>query len=174
VLGQVSKEDYLGRTEPTYPFSHYNAIRFINEKLPAGAKTLIVGDGRSFYMKKDFVVSSVFDKTPAVEYAAASKDGDEMYARMKADGLTHLLLNVAEAVKLGKGYRMFYFDDRSLAVFNRFWADHVKEVFSDSETQGGQVFNRTAVYELVPARDPKEPPPYNFMNEVIMKAVNQK
>ncbi|OGS52785.1 MAG: hypothetical protein A3J79_03910 [Elusimicrobia bacterium RIFOXYB2_FULL_62_6] len=125
-------------------------------------------------MKKDFVVSSVFDKTPAVEYAAASKDGDEMYARMKADGLTHLLLNVAEAVKLGKGYRMFYFDDRSLAVFNRFWADHVKEVFSDSETQGGQVFNRTAVYELVPARDPKEPPPYNFMNEVIMKAVNQK
>lgn len=173
VLGQLPKEEYLSHTPPNYPFSHYTAIKFINEKLPPDAKTLIVGDGRSFYMKKDFIVSSVFDKTPLVEYALVSGGGDAMYARMKADGLTHLLLNVGEAVRMGKTYRMFYFDARSLAVFNQFWAAHVKEVFSSNEVQpGGQMFNRTAVYELVDAGDPKIPPPFNFMNEVIMKAVN--
>ncbi|MBI4800916.1 MAG: glycosyltransferase family 39 protein [Elusimicrobia bacterium] len=169
VLGQVSKEEYLSRTQPGYPYSHYSALQFINEKTDPGSKVLIAGDSRSFYLKKDFVVSSVFDKTPLVEYAAASKTGEEMYARMKADGITHLLLNVAEAVKLGKGYGMFYFDDRSLAVFNEFWAAHAKEVYFNDETQGGRILNMTAVYELAAARDPKEPPPYNFMNEVIMK-----
>ncbi|MBU2573118.1 MAG: phospholipid carrier-dependent glycosyltransferase [Elusimicrobia bacterium] len=174
VLGQVSKKEYLSRTQPGYPYSHYAAMQFINDKPGAAGKTLIVGDGRSFYMKKDFIVSSVFDKTPLVEYAAASNTGEEMYERMKADGITHLLLNVAEAIKLGKGYRMFYFDDRSLAVFNAFWAAHAREVFFDEEVQNGQVFNRTAVYELAAVRDPKETPPYNFMSEVIMKNINPK
>ena len=109
-------------------------------------------------MKKDFIVSSVFDKTPAVEYAKASRDGEEMYARMKADGLTHLLLNVAEAVKLGKGYRMFYFDDRSLAVFNQFWAAHAKRFFPTTRSWRADLL-RTAVYELAPPGTRKNPRP---------------
>lgn len=174
VAGLVSKRDYLAATQPTYPYSPYTAIEFINEKLPPGAKTLIVGDGRSFYLKKDFVVSSVFDKTPIVEYAATSRDGDELYARLKADGITHLLLNVAEGIKLGKGYGIFYWDARARGVFDAFWDRHVRQVFYSDETQGGRFFNRVAVYELVDKLPAGTPPAYNLMREAVMKNVDAK
>ena len=174
VLGLVSKREYLLNTQPTYPYSHYGAIEFINEKLPAGAKTLIIGDSRSFYLKKDFVVSSVFDKTPIAEYAAASGNGEELYARLRAEGITHLLINVAEAIKLGQGYRMFYWDARARSVFDEFWARHAREVFSRDEAQGGRFLNRVAVYEIAENLPPGAPPAFNVMKELIMKNVDAK
>jgi hypothetical protein len=174
LAGLVSKRDYLASTQPTYPYSAYSAIEFVNEKLPPGAKTLIIGDGRSFYFKKDFVVSSVFDKTPIVEYAAASKDGDELYARLKAEGITHILLNVAEGIKLGKGYGMFYWDARARGVFDAFWDRHVRQVFNADETQGGRFFNRVAVYELTDKLPAGTPPAYNLVREAVMRNVDAK
>ncbi|MCX5785184.1 MAG: hypothetical protein NTX59_05810 [Elusimicrobia bacterium] len=169
VFGQVTKDDYLSHTQPTYPYSHYAGIKYINEKLPPDSKTLIVGDGRSLYLEKNFMISTAFDKTPLVEYAMASGSGAELYARMKAEGLTHILLNVAEGVRLARDYGMFYFDARTLAVFNDFWAAHVKEVYSYDEVQGGRPINKIEVYELVDNREPVSAPPFNYMSEVIMK-----
>jgi hypothetical protein len=174
VAGLVSKRDFLASTEPTYPYSQYPAIEFINEKLPSGAKTLIIGDSRSFYLKKDFVVSSVFDKTPIVEYAASARDGEDLYARLKAAGITHLLLNVAEGIQLGKSYGMFYWDPRARGVFDDFWDRHVRQVFASDETQGGRPFNRVAVYELVDRLQAGSPPAFNLMRDVIMKNIDVK
>ena len=170
VLGLVSRTDYLSNTQPTYPYSHYAAIEFINQKLPAGAKTLIIGDGRSFYFKKDFVVSSVFDKTPIVEYAAASRGGEELYARLRAEGITHLLINAAEAIKL-QGYGVLYWDARARGVFDEFWASHAVEVFGRDETQGGRFLNRVAVYEIAQKLPRGTPPAFNVMKEVIMRNI---
>ncbi|MFA6433122.1 MAG: glycosyltransferase family 39 protein [Elusimicrobiales bacterium] len=174
LAGAVGKDEYLARTQPAYPYSSYACLKYINEKLPPDAKVLFVGDERSFYMKKNFVVSSVYDKTALVEYAAVSKTGDELYERLKTDGFTHLLLNVAEGIRLGRGYNMFYFDAGSLRVFNEFWARHIKEAYFNDETQDGRVINRTAVYELVSVRDGSSPPPYNFMDAVILKGISAK
>ncbi len=174
VLGLVSKREYLSNTQPTYPYSHYAAIEFINERLPAAAKTLIIGDGRSFYFKKDFVVSSVFDKTPIVEYAAASGNGEELYTRLRAEGITHLLINAAEAIKLGQGYRMFYWDARARSVFDEFWARHAREVFSRDEAQSGRLLNRVTVYEIAERLPPGTPPAFNVMKELIMKNIDAK
>ena len=169
VFGHVTKDEYLSHTQPTYPYSHYAGIKFINENLPPDSKTLIVGDGRSLYLEKNFMISTAFDKTPLVEYALASGSGAELYARMKAEGLTHILLNVAEGARLARDYRMFYFDARALAVFNDLWAAHVKEVYFYDEVQGGRAINRIEVYELVDKRDPLSAPPFNYISEVIMK-----
>ncbi|HAT72216.1 MAG TPA: hypothetical protein DCS63_05310 [Elusimicrobia bacterium] len=174
VLGLVSKKEYLSNTQATYPYSHYAAIEFINEKLPAGSKTLIIGDGRSFYFKKDFIVSSVFDKTPVVEYAAASASGEELYARLRAEGVTHLLINAAEAIKLGVGYRMFYWDARARGVFDEFWARHAREVFARDEVQSGRFLNRVTVYELAAELPRGTPPAFNVMKEIIMKNIEAK
>jgi arabinogalactan endo-1,4-beta-galactosidase len=125
-------------------------------------------------MKKDFVVSSVFDRTPIVEYAAASKDGEELYARLRADGITHLLVNAAEGIKLGKSYGMFYWDARARGVFDAFWDRHVVQVYAADETQGGRAFNRLAVYELADKLPAGTPPAFNIMREIIMRNVDAK
>lgn len=174
LTGAVSKDDYLGRTHATFPYSPYAALKFVNEKLPAGAKVLMIGDERSFYLKKNFVVSSVYDKTAIVEYASSSKNGDEMFARLRADGVTHLLVNLMEGMRIGKDYNVFYFSPASLAVFNDLWSRHVKEVYFNDETDAGRFLNRTAVYELVPQRDAAAPPPDNLVGEVVIKNIGRK
>lgn len=169
VVGLVDKEAYLSDTQPSYPYSHYSAIRFVNDKLPPGSKVLLVGDARSFYLEKEFIVGSVFDKNPLVEYAAAARDGGDLYARLRADGVTHLLVNVAEAIKLGQGYGMFYWDARARAVFDAFWDAHAREVFGRDEVQGGRFLNRVAVFELVPRRERGERPPFNLLRDIVMR-----
>lgn len=170
----VTAEDYLSHTQPTYPYSSYSAVKYINEKTSPGSKVLLIGDERSYYLKKDFIVSSVYDNTAAVEYAVASKDGEDLYARLKADGVTHMLLNTAEAIRLGTSYRMFYWDERARGVFYDFWGRHIKEVFHFDEAQNGQVFNRVSVYELADKLPAGAPPAYNVMKEVIMKNIEAK
>jgi hypothetical protein len=174
VFGLVDKEAYLSATEPTYPYSHYKAIRFINEVLPPGARTLIIGDARGSYFKKDFVVSSVFDKTPIVEYAAAAKSGEELYARLKAEGITHLLINAAEGLRLGRAYNMFYWDARARGVYDDFWSRHVVEVNAYEELENGRPSNRVAVYELVDKLPPGVPPPLNMVREIIVRYIGEK
>ena len=169
LTGAVPVEDYLSHTQQTYPNSSYSGVKFINEKTGPGAKVLLVGDERSYYLKKDFIVSSVYDKTALVEYAAASRDGEDLYARLKADGITHILLNPAEAIRLGAGYRTFYWDERARGVFYGFWERHLKEVFFFDEPH-----NRVLVYELADKLPPGVPPPFNMMKEVIMKNLDKK
>ena len=144
-------------------------MKFINEKTGPGAKVLLVGDERSITLKKDFIVSSVYDKTALVEYAAASRDGEDLYERLKADGITHMLLNTAEAIRLGTGYRTFYWDERTRGVFYDFWGRHLKEVFSFDEPH-----NRVLVYELADKLPAGVPPPFNMMKEVVMKNLDKK
>jgi len=174
LAGAVAVEDYLSHTQPTYPYSSYAGVKYINEKTAPGSKVLLVGDERSYYLKKDFIVSSVYDNTAAVEYAAASKDGEDLYARLKADGVTHILLNTAEAIRLGTSYRMFYWDERARGVFYSFWDRHAREVFSFDEAQNGQVFNRVLVYELDDKLPAGVPPAFNVMKEIIMKNIEAK
>jgi len=174
LTGAVTAEDYLSHSQPTYPYACYSGIKFINEKTGPGSKTLMIGDEKSFYFKKDYIVSSVYDKTAIVEYSAASKDGEDLYARLRKDGVTHLLLNTADAIRLGRDYKMFYWDDRARGNFYAFWERHTKEVFAFEEAQGGRIFNRIAVYELVDELPAGTLPPFNVMKEVIMKNIDVK
>ncbi len=174
LTGAVPVEEYLAHTQPTYPYSSYAGDKFMNEKTGPGSKVLLVGDERSFYLKKDFIVSSVYDKTAIVEYSSAAASGEDLYARLKAAGVTHILLNTAEAIRLGRDYRMFYWDARARGVFYAFWERHLKEVFAFNESQNGRVFNSVAVYELEDKLPPGTPPAFNVMKEVIMKNIDAK
>lgn len=168
-VGQVPAEEYLSHTQPSYPYSGYSGLKFFNEKTPPGSKLLLIGDERSYYLKKDFIVSSVYDRAAIVEYALAAADGPALYARLKAEGVTHLLVNTAEAIRLGRDYRMFYWDARARRAFSDFWAAHALPVFSFDETQGGRLVNRIEVYELFDRLPPGAKPAFNPVEEVIMK-----
>lgn len=174
VAGAVPAEEYLAHSQPTYPYSCYSGLKFVNENTGPDSKVLLVGDEKSFYLKKDFLVSSVYDKTAIVEYSLAARDGADLYARLRADGVTHLLLNTADAIRLGRAYRMFYWDEKARGVFYEFWGRHLRGVFAFDEAQGGRVFNRIEVYELVDKLPPGVAPPFNVMKEVIMKNIDAK
>lgn len=170
VAGTVTRQDYLSHTQPTYPYSAYAAIKFVNEKLPKDSKVLFVGDERSFYLERDFTVSSVYDRSALVEYAASAKDAAGLHAALKARGYTHLLVNLMEGIRLGRDYRMFYWDERARGVFYDFWNAHVREVFATEEQREGRFFNRVAVYEITDAKAPGAPP-FNVIKEIMMKNI---
>jgi hypothetical protein len=166
LVGKVTADEYLSRTRPTYPASHYSGIKYVNENLPPSSRTLVVGDGRTLYFKRRFMAGTAFDKNPLVEFARASADGTALYSRLRAEGITHLLVNAAEGARLQREYGLFDFDARSLAVFREFWAAHAREVFAYEETRDGRPANRVSVVELVPALPRGERAPYNLLADI--------
>jgi len=173
VFGKEKKSDFLSNTHSSYPYGYYAGIEFINKELPKSAKILFIGEGRSFYINRIPVVSSAHDLTPIIEYAKASKSGDELYNNIKSQGITHILFNLGEAIRLGKSYRMFQWDNQSLSVYNDFWEKYVKEIFHKDETQNGNFLNRVAVYEILSEQEASLPhkPPMNLMSEVVIKNI---
>ncbi|MEA3307536.1 MAG: hypothetical protein U9Q34_07105, partial [Elusimicrobiota bacterium] len=150
-LGQISKDDFLSKSRTAYSYPSYRALDFINKELADDSKTLIVGDGRSFYIKKNFIASSVFDLSPIAQYAKSSKNGKEMFAKMKKDKITHILLNVAEAQRLEKTYAIFNWDNKSSAVLREFLEKYTKAIFIKEEkikNQGRVFINRLVVFKL--------------------------
>lgn len=164
VFGKVDKHEYLSRTQPTYPYPHYAAIKYINENLPDSSRTLVVGDGRSLYFKKPFLVGTAFDKSPLEELVKASSSGEDLYRRLRERGVTHLLVNAAEGARLARDYGMFRFSPAGLAAFNSFWSAHAKEIYGYDDLYQGRPINRVAVYELLDKAP--APPPRNFVAEL--------
>ncbi|MBU2529438.1 MAG: hypothetical protein KKD35_00205 [Elusimicrobia bacterium] len=148
---QISKSDFLSVSWTAYSYTHYPALQFINKELPDNSKILIAGDARSFYIKKKFIASSAFDVSPLAEYAKSSKNATEMYIKMRKNEITHILLNVAEAQRLEKGYGIFDWDSRSSELLKEFFEKYTLDIFVKKEKieNNGRVFiNRISVLEL--------------------------
>jgi len=174
VVGKQSKKDFLSTTHSSYPYGYYAAMEFINKNLPKNAKVLFIGEGRSFYIDRIPVVSSAHDLTPIVEFAKSSNSADELYLKIKQEGITHIFFNMGEAIRLGKSYKMFQWDEKSLAVYNEFWKKYVKEIFNKDEMINGNFANRVSVYEILPEKEAAIPhtPPFNLMTEIVVKNIN--
>jgi len=174
VVGKQSKEVFLSTTHSSYPYGYYAAMEFINKNLPKDAKVLFIGEGRSFYVDRMPVVSSAHDLTPIVEFAKSSNSADELYLKIKQKGITHIFFNLGEAIRLGKSYRMFQWDEKALSVYNEFWKKYVKEIFNKDEMINGNFANRVAVYEILSEKEAIIPhtPPFNLMTEIVVKNLN--
>ncbi|HBE88095.1 MAG TPA: hypothetical protein DDW67_03020, partial [Elusimicrobia bacterium] len=166
VAGKMTADEYLFDTRPSYPGSHYSGIKYVNENLPPSSKTLVVGDGRTLYFKRRFMAGTAFDRNPLVEFARTSADGAALYARLRAEGITHLLVNAAEGARLQREYGLFDFDARSLAVFRDFWNSHVRELYAYEEMRDGRPANRVSVLELAPSLAPGERAPRNLVADI--------
>lgn len=173
LTGAISTDDYLSHTQASYPYACYAALKFINENTGPDARVLMIGDEKSFYLKKDLIVSSVYDKTAIVEYASAAAGGEELFSRLKKEGVTHLMVNMADAIRLGRDYRMFYWDEKARKAFYDMWDRHVVQVYAFDDSQGGQVINRIGVFKLVEKLPEGKPPAFNVMKEIIMKNIER-
>ena len=81
---------------------------------------LFAGETRAFYCNRRFIAPSVNDVHPLVLFARASSTPEELQAKITAAGITHIFLNLGEAARLDKNYKLFQWDEASLRVFNAF------------------------------------------------------
>ena len=128
LFGQVPERVYLGEAHPTYPAPGYEAFEWMNEHLPAGSKVLVSGDSRTMYTRVPVVPSSVFNSQVIVETARMARDGDEMARLLRDQGLTHIFVNFAEAVRTDS-YGLFRFNAQSWAVLDDFWSRYPELIF---------------------------------------------
>ncbi len=133
--GVETRENYLIRKIPYYP-----AVKYVNTQLPEGSKVLFVGESRGYYCKKGYIASSVFDKTPIVEWANMSDTPEELRKIFYKNQITHILFNKSEAKRLGDGFGVFYWTDKGGKIFREFQDKYLKEIFPH---------NNVSVYEVL-------------------------
>lgn len=173
VFGLQDRAAYLSAAHSTYPMPYYPAMEYINSSLPPDSRVLFAGETRSYFCGRRFVSVSVHDVHPLVLFARASSTPEEMQAKVAAAGITHLFLNLGEAVRLDKSYHLFQWDARSLAVFNAWWARYAELLWSDMRNSR-EDYRLLFVYRLVPAGRPAaSAPPRNYISELYLQNLSQ-
>lgn len=168
-LGLTPVAEYLNHPHDTYPTPYYSAAEYISKETPADAKVLILGDGRSLYIERPFVNATLFDEHPFFRWANASGSGEQLARRLQEEGITHILLNAAEAMRV-RQYWKGAFTDAGQAAFEQFWQKHTHLVFKDLGARSDGRF--TFVYAVVPDRaklEPGVPETQNIFGEILAR-----
>ena len=126
-LGLESGDEYLRGLLRVYP-----AVEFINHALPADARILVLGETRVAYLERDHLFQSVFDRPLVDALVGGQRDPDVIVASLKEEGLTHVLLNLAELERLERVRRGLPFSKEVLRAL----LDHLRSrgdlLFSDN------------------------------------------
>lgn len=172
VFGLQDKEAYLSRQHSTYPAPYYPAMQYINTALAADSRVLFAGETRGFYCERRFIAPSVNDVHPLVLFARASSTPEELQAKMAAAGITHIFLNLGEAMRL-EGYQLFQWDAGSIRVFNAWWDRYAGLAWSDVRTGPGE-FRLLFVYKIAsaPGTAPAAPV-HNYINDLYLKSLKK-
>lgn len=116
-LGLESGDEYLRGLLRVYP-----AVEFINRALPADARILVLGETRVAYLERDHLFQSVFDRPLVDALVGGQREPDAIVASLKEEGLTHVLLNLAELERLERARRGLPFSKEILRAL----LDHLR------------------------------------------------
>jgi hypothetical protein len=97
--GQLSIEEYKTLTFPTY-----KAIAFVNKNTPENSRALLVGEAKSYYLKRPYYVSSGYDFSILKKYLEKSSNVNEFITALKADGIDFIIFNRWEFRRLQQDY----------------------------------------------------------------------
>ena len=132
------------------------AVEFINRELKPDARILFVGEARGFHCERDYVAGSFYDLPPFLILLRESGTAADLRARLRREGLTHLLINKPEFSRWKEAGRWAPSAEESSRM-DVFWNDYVREIYSDSgrDARGG-----ASVYEFLesPRRGATPPP----------------
>lgn len=157
VTGEVSRADYLKTQRPTYPLPYYSAAEFIDRELPPGAKVLVLGESRSYYIERACVAATVFDHNPFWLAAAEARDGEELLAKVRAMGVTHVLLSAQQMIFRRDSANILPRAAARGPAFRQFWARHLRLLFEDRQ-DGGPNPRWLTVYEVLEEPNPPDRP----------------
>ncbi|MBI5238947.1 MAG: hypothetical protein HY926_00600 [Elusimicrobia bacterium] len=155
--GEVSRADYLKTQRPTYPLPYYSAAEFINRELPKDAKVLVLGESRTYYIERDCVAATVFDHNPFWLAAAEARDGEDLYARVKELGVTHVLLSAQQLIFRRDSPGILPRPAARGRAVREFWARRLRLLFEDRQDAGSNP-RWLLVYEVADQPNPPDKP----------------
>ncbi|MBN1478289.1 glycosyltransferase family 39 protein [Candidatus Sumerlaeota bacterium] len=98
VMGQSS------RGEVTRGFWHIQAFKYLNEIEHPEGEVLLVYEARTFNLDAPAVCGTVFDGQPLREFVRGAESLDQVFERLRAAGISHVMVNRAEAHRLMRFY----------------------------------------------------------------------
>jgi len=85
-------------------FPPYKIYSFLNLMTPPSSKILIVGEARSFYLKRAYSVSTAIDYSIVKPYLDESHTSEEFFGKIKKEGFDYIFLSLGEFLRLQKEY----------------------------------------------------------------------
>jgi len=128
-LGFESREQYLSKK-----LNYYDAASFVNT-LPETSRTYVVGDQRGYYYNRPVLVTPVFNANPLTLWANDATSGEDLGRRLRAQGVTHLLINDTEFKRLDGVYHLFPFTPKGQANWNALRAHAAKSLYHDAHCE---------------------------------------
>lgn len=153
--GSIPAKEFLRHRRPIYPTPPFDAFQWANQNLPAGAKLLLVGEPRSFYLERDNETSSPYADQPVAVYANASTTGEDLYRRLKAAGITHIYLNVAG---MSLSHQNMQMSEQGLAALRDFWSRSLAAVYVDSSREPDDL-RFSVIYRILNEIEVRQPHP---------------
>jgi hypothetical protein len=103
------REELPDRAQYLDIIPYYPAIEFINKSLPARSRVAFLGEDRTFYIRRQFLASSAYDRNQVLNDFLASRNAAEWGERLRSRGITHLLYTpkgLARMQKISFTYRI--------------------------------------------------------------------
>ncbi len=81
---------------------YYRAAEFINQELSADSRIIILGEDRTFYIKKKIISCSFADRHPIIENLKKQKKFPWIISWLKKQSITHILFSEKGLQRLGR------------------------------------------------------------------------
>ena len=81
---------------------YYRAAEFINTRLGPADRVLILGEDRTFYIRRPFLMASFADRHPFIEALRTAGSPGDLARWTRREGLTHLLYSEKGLKRLGE------------------------------------------------------------------------
>ena len=168
--GKEPRAGYLSRQRVTYALPYYPAAAWINAHTPADAKVLLIGESRGFYLERDFIAETVYDRNPFWSAAAEVADEDDLRRRLMHMGVTHLLLSVRQLHYRHASEALFPRAVAGSDVVDRFVRRWLDKVWED-RVDGGEQARWLTVYALrgAPAAGAAAVNPFRVVLDVLRR-----
>ena len=166
-LGARDFNDYLAHTVVSYPPPPYAGYRFLNEQTPADAKVLVYGESRGFYLKRESILSSADQRTALELLADESADAATLARKIRQEGVSFILVNGAEIVRLRHAPRVTL---SGLRVLDNFWKRYTERVFGVLDPRDRWV----GVYKILNDADAMRTHPVDDLFGAYLKNYAQK
>jgi hypothetical protein len=123
--GERSPAAYLTHSsEPFYHSPLFPAAQFLKSEAHVG-RLLLFGDARPFYLRHPFIYTMPLQASHLERWAASATNAEELYTTMAARGISHIVVNHAEIVRLQTALK---FSVKSKRVLDAFWAKYTLKV----------------------------------------------
>lgn len=107
LAGKVDRQEYLQTLVRAGKIAYYPAAQWVNQNLPVQARLLLVGETRLYYFERRLAASSAYDTALIVDAVRRGGSADGTLCELARQGITHLLYNQPEAMRLEAGRDYF-------------------------------------------------------------------